>query len=35
VVGFDTILGPIDIALQLQVPDLAERVDAADQLIES
>jgi hypothetical protein len=34
VVGFDTILGPMDIALQLRVPDVVERVDAADQLIE-
>ena len=33
-VGFDTILGPMDIALQLRVPDVVERVDAADQLIE-
>jgi hypothetical protein len=34
VVGFDTILGPIDIALQLRVPDVVERVDAADQPLE-
>lgn len=34
VVGFDTILGPMDVALQLRIPDVVERVDAADQLIE-
>ena len=34
VVGFDTILRPMDIALQLRVPDVVERLDAADQLIE-
>ena len=33
-VGFDTVLGPMDIALQLRVPDVVDRVDAADQLIE-
>ena len=33
-VGLDTILGAMDIALQLRVPDVVERVDAADQLIE-
>jgi hypothetical protein len=34
VVGFDTILGPMDIVLQLRVPDVVERVDAADQPLE-